>query len=95
MTRCFSSSIPAQFFLLLLFEMLSMKEGSVASMSRITPMDLDSKKWVSRWSELVHPRIRPPDDAGMVSTVVSVIASLGLSVASKSPSMMCLFPSRL
>ncbi len=53
------------------------------------------KKWVGRWSKLVHPRIRPPDDAGMVSTVVSVIASLGLSVASKSPSMMCLFPSRL
>jgi hypothetical protein len=60
-------------------------------------MDLDSKKWVSRWHELMHPRIRPPDDAGMVSTVVSVIASLGLSVALKSLSMMqcCLFPSRL
>ncbi len=95
MTRCLSSSIPAQFFLLLLFEMLSMKEGSVASMSRITPMDLDSKKWVSRWSELVHPRIRPPGDAGMVSTVVSVTASLGPSVALKSWSMMCLFPSKL
>ncbi len=41
MTRCFSSSIPAPFFLLL-SEVL-MKEGFVAPMSRITPMDPDSK----------------------------------------------------
>jgi len=66
-------------------------------MSRIIPLDVDSKKWVSRWHELMHPRIRRPDGGWIASIVVSVIASLGLSVALKSSSMMwsCLFPSRL
>jgi hypothetical protein len=38
-----------------------MKEKFAASVARITPMNLDSKKWVSRWNGLMHPRIRPPD----------------------------------
>ncbi len=59
MTRWLASTHPNPLILLLLETLI--EGGVVASMSQITRMDPDSKKWVSRWRELMHPRIRPPD----------------------------------